>query len=240
MDLGTGRAGSAVFAVQDGTVERILRDEDTNRRFEGYGNGVIVNHHDGTWGLYAHLQRSLVPVGKVLRAGEQVGEVGSTSNGKFRGMGAHLHLELRRAKRDGSSPFPGPYRTYNLDPRPWLESKGVRFGSRGAIEVQPGSPAAVTRPLWTALSGLPPVYRRGIIEAAAGLSGLGDDEANEYEPPARFDRDARFGLTPTEWAAAGAGALVLTAGAAALVLRSKLKSNRKHGRRASRLRAWGT
>lgn len=273
MDLGGGGRGASVLNVQDGTVERILSDGDARRVFEGYGNGVVVNHHDGTWALYAHLARAVVPVGKVVRAGDKIGEMGNTSNGKFPGMGVHLHLELRRAKADGSSPYPGPYRTYNLDPRPWLANKGVRFGSRGGIEVVPGSPADSTRRVWS-LAGVPePVrdwrhgkwrsdpdatvyetvrigdedvplvadvrhrgrkYRTIFPGVGYELRGLGED-VNAYEPPARFDRDAMFGLTPTEWAMVGAGGLVVTASAVALFMRGRMRPNRGQ----MRLRSWG-
>jgi len=51
--------------------------------------------------------------------------------------------------------------------------------------------------------------------------------AGRGAPPARFDRDVRFGLTPLEWAAAGTGALVLTGTAVALAVRSRMRPNRR-------------
>jgi hypothetical protein len=237
MDLGGGGRGAPVFAVDGGVVERVISNDDPGRAFEGYGNGVIINHGNGTWALYAHLDRATVTAGRPVRAGEVVGRMGNSSNNKFPGMGVHLHLELRRAKRDGSSPYPGPYRTYNLDPRPWLASKGVRFGGRGGIEVEPGSPADVTRGLWSSVAGLglPAVYI-----PRTGLRGLGEEYVNEYEPPASFDRDPTFGLTPTQWAIAGVGAVVVTTGIAAVAIRAGMRKNRRQGARASRLAAWGS
>jgi murein DD-endopeptidase MepM/ murein hydrolase activator NlpD len=46
-------------------------------------------------------------------------------------MGPHLHFEVRDAS--SGAPFPGPYRRFNVDPRPWLEARGVRFDARGTV-----------------------------------------------------------------------------------------------------------
>lgn len=235
MDLGhPDGAGTPVLNIQTGVVERVVRDEAPSPGFRGYGNAVVIRHPDDTWALYAHLQSVAVHRGQVVAPGQRIGTMGNTSNGKFGGMGVHLHLELRQPRRDGSSPFPGPYRVYNLNPRPWLEENGLRFGSRGAFEVQPNSAMAMTRPLWQHLgiAGVDPYpespyHGRWLPETS--LAGEEEVE-NTYEPPARFDRDVHFGLTPVEWAAAGAGALVLTGTAVALVVRSRLRSNRRRRR----------
>lgn len=239
MDLGhPGGAGTPVLNVRTGIVEHVIRDDAPSRGFRGYGNAVVVRHSDDTWALYAHLRSVAVHQGQVVAPGQRIGTMGNTSNGKFSGMGVHLHLELRRPRRDGGSPFPGPYRVYNLNPRPWLEEKGLHFGSRGAFEIVPGSPMSLTRPLWSQLGigGVDPypesLYQgRRLPETA--LAGEEEIPENTYEPPARFDRDVRFGLTPVEWAAAGAGALVLVGTAVAVVLRYRLRSNR-HRRRLRR------
>lgn len=225
MDLGhPDGLGTPVFAVQGGTVERVLSDSSSARGFGGYGNGVIINHGDGTWALYAHLQQAQASPGQVVQPGQQIGTMGATSNGKFRGMGVHLHLELRRARPDGRSPFPGPYRTFNLDPRPWLESKGLRFGSRGSFEVVPGTAmASMSAPPG---GGKVPTPVAGLMGCGCGsyvsVPSLGQVDENEaYEPPARFDRDVYFGLSPVEWAAGGAASLALTGVGIAALLRRR-------------------
>lgn len=93
-----------------------------------YGRGVTR-----LWQLYAHM-RSVMPVGDSVRPGEPIGLVGNTTNGKFPGMGAHLHNELRHAGAGGRAPFPGPYRTNNVDPEPLYAELGLRFGPRGVFE----------------------------------------------------------------------------------------------------------
>jgi murein DD-endopeptidase MepM/ murein hydrolase activator NlpD len=70
-----------------------------------------------------------VQEGQRVEPGTMLGRVGHTTNGRFPGMVSHLHLELRRALPDGSSPFPGAYRRHNEDPEEWLADLGVRFDS---------------------------------------------------------------------------------------------------------------
>lgn len=232
MDLGhPDGLGTPVFAVQGGTVERVLSDSSSARGFGGYGNGVIINHGDGTWALYAHLQQAQVAAGQAVQAGQQIGTMGATSNRKFPGMGVHLHLEVRRARPDGRSPFPGPYRTYNLDPRPWLAQKGLQFGDRGTFQILPGTAMASSGGALPANAGTASAKGGGPIGGLMGcgcgsyvsVSGLGQvDDNAAYEPPARFDRDVYLGLSPIEWATAGAGLLVAAgAGVAALVRRRR-------------------
>ncbi len=72
----------------------------------GYGNQVIIQHDDGTFTVYAHLQdvtyvkggrpfrQSFVKVGDTVRAGDQVGQVGATGNLPVGGQ-SHLHFEVR-------------------------------------------------------------------------------------------------------------------------------------------------
>lgn len=154
---GRPQGTTPVYAVGAAYVERLPSNDVVRGAFAGYGNAVVLRHFGrdrGFWTFYCHLQRHapymavFLERGLVLPAGAIVGWVGATTNGKFPGMGAHLHFEVRRAKADGSSPLPGPYRTYNVDPVPWLAARGIRFGSafnRGAIVVEPpeACPAAI-------------------------------------------------------------------------------------------------
>jgi hypothetical protein len=243
MDLGhTAGRGAPILNVQEGTVFDVLRDDDSRRAYSGYGNGVIVHHpSDDTWALYAHLDRVEVQQGQRVSAGQRLGTMGASSNRKFPGMGVHLHIELRRRRPDGGAPFPGPYPQsveqprFSLDPRPWLESKGLRFASRGAFEVTPGSPMAATRQAWTGLSGLDPHPTFAPLGKVASTPAPSPEDElgpeNAYEPPARWDRDLHFGLSPLEWGVITAGTLVATGTVIAVVVGSRrVRANRRRPR----------
>lgn len=88
VDFGTGGiAGQPVYAVKSGTV--LLTQALTT----SYGNYIIINHHDGTYTLYAHGQAGSICVspGQTVSQGQQIMKVGSTGNSS----GAHLHFEVR-------------------------------------------------------------------------------------------------------------------------------------------------
>lgn len=126
-----GRTGDPVVAVADGTVVKVATDDARSGGTQGYGNVVALDHGDGWWSVYAHLSRIDVGEGEAVTEAQQVGLVGNTSNGKFRGMGAHLHFEIRNAS--AGTPFPGPYRRWNVDPRTWLEERGVMYDARARL-----------------------------------------------------------------------------------------------------------
>ena len=116
-----------MYAVRAGVVETVVRERD-GRRFAGYGNAVVVRYEaDGRWALYAHLASVDVEEGQYVLPGHKLGDVGNTSNGRFPNMVAHLHFEVREARRDGASPFPGPYGRHDVNPEAWLAEMGVRF-----------------------------------------------------------------------------------------------------------------
>ena len=125
VDIG-GRRGQPIYAARGGVVELVGADAVRRGPLDGYGNAVVIRHDDeGKWALYAHLDRALVTAGQRVEAGEQIGEMGATTNGKFPGMVHHLHLEVR------TRPLPGPYGRDNIDPAVWLAEHGLGFSRDG-------------------------------------------------------------------------------------------------------------
>ncbi|MGN6537729.1 MAG: M23 family metallopeptidase [Mesorhizobium sp.] len=57
----------------------------------GYGRMVEIDHGNGFATRYGHLSKILVTVGQKLKAGDEVGETGSSG----RSTGPHLHYEVR-------------------------------------------------------------------------------------------------------------------------------------------------
>lgn len=88
--------GTDVRAVAEGLV--VLA-----KRFEGYGNLVIVDHGDGYHSLYAHLQEMAVEVGGEIERGSTVGSSGATDSLD----GPKLYFELRHDDEP-------------IDPSPWF------------------------------------------------------------------------------------------------------------------------
>lgn len=98
--------GTPVLAVGDGEV--IVAGDDKLTRYgwftNFYGNLVVIAHRlpgfaETVYTLYGHLYRVNVTVGKQVKAGDQIGEVGATGIA----IGSHLHLELRIATNDYQS-----------------------------------------------------------------------------------------------------------------------------------------
>lgn len=88
VDFGAaGVNGQPVYAVKAGTV--VLTQSLTY----SYGNYVMIDHHDGTYTLYAHGQAGSICVspGQNVSQGQQIMRVGSTGNSS----GPHLHFEVR-------------------------------------------------------------------------------------------------------------------------------------------------
>ncbi len=115
--------GDPVGAADRGVVVGIFHNNDIRSRMRGYGNVVVVAHEDGTWTSYNHMKRNLVALGQELEEGQQLGEVGRTTNGRYF-ISPHLHFEARHAKPNGSNPFPGAYGRFNIDPAEWFRARG--------------------------------------------------------------------------------------------------------------------
>lgn len=81
-------AGDPINAVADGKVRFA-------KYYGGYGNIVIIRHHNGLETVYAHLSKILVEVNQDVKKSECIGLGGRTG----RATGTHLHFEIRVAGR---------------------------------------------------------------------------------------------------------------------------------------------
>lgn len=77
--------GDTIRAAFDGKV-RIVKYEAG-----GYGNYVVIRHHNGLETIYGHMSKQLVEENEVVRAGDPIGLGGNTG----RSTGSHLHFETR-------------------------------------------------------------------------------------------------------------------------------------------------
>lgn len=84
--------GTEILASNSGTVQ-FAGFGIKGSGFGGYGNVVVINHHNGFWTLYAHMSKITVRNGEAVQRGQVIGYVGSTGNS----TGPHLHFELRRS-----------------------------------------------------------------------------------------------------------------------------------------------
>lgn len=89
---------------------------------QGYGNCVEVSHGNGLVTRYAHMSRIIAHEGLQVRAGEVIGQIGSTG----RSTGPHLHFEVRINDQP-------------VNPRPFLESRPHVFQEARAPAPGPAS-----------------------------------------------------------------------------------------------------
>lgn len=68
----------------------------------GYGNQIIIDHHNGYKTMYAHLDSIAVSVGDTVTQGQQIGIMGQTGDS----TGTHLHFEVYK---DGALQNPLDY-----------------------------------------------------------------------------------------------------------------------------------
>ncbi|WP_030677022.1 M23 family metallopeptidase [Streptomyces sp. NRRL B-1347] len=100
--------GAPVRSVGEGRVVRVACGG-------AFGIEVVVRHPDGYYTQYAHLAAVTVDQGDAVRAGQWVGQAGTTGNS----TGPHLHFESRLTPDLGSG----------VDPAKWLAERGVNLES---------------------------------------------------------------------------------------------------------------
>ncbi len=95
--------GTPVHAARDGTVVEVKQDSTVggpSPRYEGHANYILVQHDDGSYGNYVHLDHNgaVVEPGDRVEAGQHIGYSGNTG----RSSGPHLHFDVRVPQKDGT------------------------------------------------------------------------------------------------------------------------------------------
>lgn len=86
--------GAPVRSVSDAQVGMVTW-------LRGFGNTIILDHQDGHYSVYAHLDEVHVAQGNWLRAGEVIGTVGDT--GSLEGPRLHFEIWQKRITQDPES-----------------------------------------------------------------------------------------------------------------------------------------
>lgn len=76
--------GASVVATSDGIIEKV------EFKKAGYGKHIVIKHDDTFKSMYAHLSVIDVEVGDKVKAGDKIGEVGSSGTS----INPHLHYEV--------------------------------------------------------------------------------------------------------------------------------------------------
>jgi murein DD-endopeptidase MepM/ murein hydrolase activator NlpD len=89
----------------------------------GYGNAVLIDHHNGYLTHYGHMSEITVTVGQQVTPGQQIGKEGSTGHS----TGPHLHFEVHK----------GTYKN-PIEPTEWLHQHNVDI--QGCTPLTPNTP----------------------------------------------------------------------------------------------------
>ena len=173
-----GKIGDKVMAPISG-IARVLSEKESG----GYGNMVeVTDSVTGVKHMLAHLDKSMVKSGDVIKAGQQIGTLGNTG----KSTGAHLHHEMR----DKFGNKIDPSSLYSKGP-------GDTFGSTAGGAAQ-GNPQAARRGQKSGATQMP---------RAAGTPGAPTDMATYMKTVAMLesggDPNAKAGTNNGVYSSAG-------------------------------------
>jgi murein DD-endopeptidase MepM/ murein hydrolase activator NlpD len=127
--------GTEVVACKTGTV----LEAKTNVSWgPSYGLSVIIDHGKGVRAVYAHLSKVAVMKGDKVKAGQKIGEIGSTGNS----TGPHLHLEARTTPWKYTNKDIDPKVLIDFKPEAGAEEKPVKKAAKAEAEPKPVKKAA--------------------------------------------------------------------------------------------------
>jgi murein DD-endopeptidase MepM/ murein hydrolase activator NlpD len=97
--------GTPIHAAREGVVYSFKDDSDEGGPFSKYArkaNYIIINHYDGSFGCYWHLQKNGVAIKKgTVSKGQLIGYSGSTGFV----LRPHLHFTVKRKLNHGKDSF---------------------------------------------------------------------------------------------------------------------------------------
>ena len=129
----------------------------TRERNTNWGYYVVINHGNGYFTKYGHMNRIDVSVGQKVTAGQQIGLMGNTGQCYSRGQlvteamrpsgrGSHLHLEVW-TKCGDKVKEPQYEGGTHVDPLPYL--KGTKSIPGGALKIGSGIQSSATSEAYT-------------------------------------------------------------------------------------------
>lgn len=108
IDLSAGK-GTPIVAFAGGVVHTVMQGcvEGNTQCNGGAGNFVVIDHKNGYFTRYLHLDTINVKKGQTVKVGQKIGTEGNTGYS----TGAHLHFEVRTDAGFGmqGSKDPAPY-----------------------------------------------------------------------------------------------------------------------------------
>jgi murein DD-endopeptidase MepM/ murein hydrolase activator NlpD len=79
--------------------------------FSGYGISVVIDHHNGYFTHYAHMNKAAVSVSQSVTPGQLIGYEGATGDA----TGPHLHFEVHKGMWN------------QIEPTAWMKARGVNI-----------------------------------------------------------------------------------------------------------------
>ena len=130
--------GTPVYAVEGGDilVAGIINNAYGNTQ---YGNCVLIDHKNGYYTFYAHLDKIMVQKGMSILAGTQIGTVGATGNV----TGPHLHFEVRTKPNWNRANFINPEQFLNFTNKPNIINTPDKLNIIEPSELQNGKEAKI-------------------------------------------------------------------------------------------------
>jgi murein DD-endopeptidase MepM/ murein hydrolase activator NlpD len=135
-----------VLAAKPGLVA-VSANWDPSGAGVNMGNVVIIDHEDGDYTVYGHLNSRDVKKGDCVSAGQIVGTVGFTGNSSFlvkNKLPPHLHFAVIRAAKSGLASSNGPIASAVKNANDWLEF-GTDFWGNDVVDLGIKDPRTILK-----------------------------------------------------------------------------------------------